>query len=184
MLCIIHKTPFRQKITGRDIITIKAFFERAIGFEYKAADIYKEFSKLFFHIQEISSFWQELAKDEIQHVDTLQNIRKSLTIEQLLSPCDKEISIKVDITQQMLNEVSIASIKNLDDAYEIAHELEFSEMNAIFKLMATEFIHSQEREHFIVSIITEHQQKLVDFTHNFGDKCWRKEIIINHEFEN
>ena len=160
--------------------TIEAIFARAIGFEYKAADIFKEFSKLFSHIQEISSFWQELAEDEIQHAETLQNIRKSLTSEQLLSPCDKEISMKVDITQCMLTAVSIASIRNLDDAYELAHELEFSEVNTIFKLMTTEFIHSQERRQFIVSQISEHQQKLVDFTHNFGDRDWRKEVIINH----
>lgn len=150
--------------------TIEAIFERAIGFEYKAADVFKEFSKLFSHIQEISSFWQELAKDEIQHADTLQNIRKSLTSEELLSPCDEEMSRKVDITQRMLNEVSIASIKNLDDAYELAHELEFSEVNAIFTLLATKFFPSEGGQEFIVSEITKHQQKLVDFTRNFGDR--------------
>lgn len=159
--------------------TIDSVFKRAIGFEQKSADIYKEFSRLFSHIQEISSFWQELAKDEIHHADTLQNIRKSLTSQQLLSPCDKEILMKVDITQRMLTQVSIASIKNLDDAYELAHELEFSEVNSIFKLMTTEFINSQEREQFIISEIRNHQQKLVDFTQNFGDRNWRKRIIIN-----
>lgn len=157
--------------------TIEAILERAIGFEYKSSDIYKEFSKLFSHIQEISSFWQKMAEDEIQHAYALQNILKSLTGEQLLSPCNKEMLMKVDITQRMLTEVSIASIKNLDDAYELAHELEFSEVNTIFKLMTAEFIHSQERIQFIVSEITKHQQKLVDFTRNFGDRGWRKEII-------
>ena len=159
--------------------TIEGIFERAIGFENKAASVYKEFSRLFSHNQEISSFWQELAKDEIQHAETLHNIRKSLTSEELLSPCDKEMSIKADITQTMLNEVSIASIMNLDDAYELAHELEFSEVNSIFLLLTSEFIHSQEQEQFIFSEITEHQQKLVDFTHNFGDRDWRKGISIH-----
>ena len=160
--------------------TIEAIFERAIGFEYKASDIFKEFSKLFSYAQEISSFWQELAEDEIEHADTLQNICKSLTSEQLLSSCDEEMSMKVDMTQRMLAKVSIASIKNLDDAYDLAHELEFSEVNAIFKLMAATFIHSQERKQFIISEIGKHQQKLVDFTRNFGDRDWRKKITINH----
>ena len=158
--------------------TIEAVFKRAIGFEYKAADIFKEFSKLFSHIQEISSFWQEMAEDEIQHADTLQNIRKSLTTEQLLSPCDKELSMKVDITQRMLTEVSIASIKNLDDAYELAHELEFSELNAIFKLLATKFFPPEQRRQIVPNIM-QHQQKLLDFSHNFGDRDWRKGISIH-----
>jgi rubrerythrin len=159
--------------------TIEAIFERAIGFEYKAADLYKEFSKLFSNIQEISSFWQELSEDEIEHADTLQNIRKSLTSEQLLSPCDEEMLMKVDITQRVVAEVSIASIKNLDDAYELAHELEFSEVNAIFTLLAIKFVPSEERKQFIISEIKQHQQKLVDFTHNFGDRDWRKGISIH-----
>lgn len=160
--------------------TIEEIFERAIVFEYKAEGIFKEFSILFSHIPEISSFWQEMAEDEIEHADILQNIRKSLTSQQLLSPCDVEMSMKIDMTQRMLNEVSIASIKNLDDAYELAHDLEFSEVNTIFKLMTSEFIHSQERKQYIVSEITKHQQKLVDFTRNFGDRNWRKGININH----
>jgi rubrerythrin len=159
--------------------TIEAVFESAIGFEYKAADLFREFSKLFSHIQEISSFWQKLANDEIHHADTLQNIRTSLNSEELLSPCNEEMAMKVDITQRMLNEVSISSIMNLDDAYELAHELEFSEVNSIFLLLTSEFIHSQEQEQFIFSEITKHQQKLVDFTNNFGNKDWRKGISIH-----
>lgn len=160
--------------------TIGTIFERAIGFEYKAAGVYKGFSGLFLHFQEISSFWQDLAEDETRHAERLQNICKSLTSEQLLSPCDNEMSRKVDITQRMVAEVSIPSIKNLDDAYELAHELEFSEANTIFKLMINEFIHSQKSKQFIISQLSEHQQKLVEFTNNFGDRYWRKEIIVNH----
>ena len=160
--------------------TIEVIFERAIEFENKAAHIFRDLSKLFSHIQEISFFWLELAEDEIQHANILQNVRKSLTSEHLLCPCDKEMSVKIDITQRMLTDVSTALIKNLDDAYELAHDLEFSEVNTIFKLLSTKFVHSEERKNFVVSEIKKHQKKLVDFSHNFGDRDWRKGISIHH----
>jgi len=159
--------------------TIEAIFERAIKIEYKAADIYGEFTQLFSHIPEISAFWQGLTEDEMQHANTLQDVRKSLTSEQLLSTCDKEMSEEVARIQRMLSEDLTASIKNLDDAYELAHKLEFSEVNAIFKFLATEFVPSEEREQFVVSEITQHQQKLIDFNRNFGDRDWRKGISIH-----
>jgi rubrerythrin len=165
-------------IESGSVNSFEAIFDSAISFECKAAEVYEEFSKLFAHIQEISSFWREFVKDEIQHADTLQNICNSLTSEEFLSPCNEEISRKIDITHRMLNEVSIASIVNLDDAYELAHELEFSEVNAIFTLLTTKFFSSEECQEFIVSQITKHQQKLIDFTRNFGDRDWRKEITV------
>lgn len=156
--------------------TIEAIFECAIEIEYKAADIYKEFSQLFSHIPEISAFWQGLIEDEKQHADMLQDVRNSLTSEQLLSPCDKELLERVARIQRMLSKITIESINNLNDAYELAHELEFSEVNTIFKLLATEFVLSKERKQFVISEITEHQQKLVDFNRSFGDREWRKGI--------
>jgi len=64
----------------------------------------------------------------------------------------------------------------LDDAYELAHELEFSEINSIFELLAAEPVPSDNQEKLIHSIIVKHQQKILDFSHNFGDKEWRQGI--------
>lgn len=115
----------------------------------------------------------------MQHANTLQDVRQSLTSEQLLSPCDKEMWEKVVRIQRVLSVDLTASIKSLNDAYELAHELELSEVNVIFKLLATEFVPSEERKQFVVSEITQHQQKLVDFSRNFGDRDWRKGISIH-----
>lgn len=159
--------------------TIEAIFERAVEIEYKAAGIYRDFSQVFSHIPEVSAFWRGLSEDEMQHANMLQDVRKSLTVEQLLSPCDKEISEKVARVQRMLSEDLAASIKNLDDAHELAHELESSEVNAIFEFLTIEFVPSEEQTRFVVSVITQHLLKLVDFSRNFGDRDWRKEISIH-----
>ena len=67
---------------------------------------------------------------------------------------------------------------NLNDAYEVAHELEFSEINGIFKFLTIEVITSEERSKFMRDEITKHERKLLDFGDTFGDKTWRMQIAI------
>src|SRR3989339_880817 len=70
---------------------IAGFFEQALEIEQKSADIYAKLSKLFSHVPEVSDFWDELAKDEKQHRDTLKEIYDSLTNEQLSSFLNEDI---------------------------------------------------------------------------------------------
>jgi rubrerythrin len=165
-----------RKPGSRD--ALEEIFRRAVEIERAAAGIYTRFSQLFSHLPEISAFWLGLAEDEMQHANTLRDVCELLTSEQLASPCDIEISERVAAAQRMVREDSPASVKNLDDAYEVAHELEFSEVNAVFKLLATAFVPSEERRQFVVEQITQHQQKLVDFGRGFGDRGSRKAIAI------
>ena len=158
--------------------TIGELFDRAIEIEHEAASIYTEFSRLFSHVPGLSAFWKGLVDDEMLHARTLEDVRKSLTPEQLLSPPDKEMWENVARIQRMLSKDLVGSIGSLDDAYELAHDLEFSEVNAIFKFLAAEFVPSQERNKFVISEIVQHQKKLSDFSRNFGDRDWRKGITI------
>lgn len=158
--------------------TIESIFEQAIEIEYHAAVLYKRFSELFSHISEINAFWQELTEDEIHHANSLRDICNSLNRQQRLSPCDKEISETVAKIQRMLSEDLTSPIKNLDDAYELAHQLESSEVNALFKFLSIKFVPDEDREQFVVSEITQHHQKLLNFSSDFGDRNWRKGINI------
>ncbi len=153
-------------------------FELAIEIEYKAAHIYERLSKLFSHVQGLSDFWDELVKDEKRHATTLQDVKKLLTPQQLLTHSDKKMWDNIASIQRLLSKDLVGAIKTLDDAYELAHELEFSEVNAIFKFLAAGFIPSDERKKHVVSEIKQHQQKLLDFSRNFGDRNWRKGINI------
>ncbi len=165
-------------INSRPEKTIERLFEHAIEIEYKAADIYERFSKLFSHVPGLPAFWQGLHDDEIQHAITLQNVHKSLTPEQLLSYSTKEMWHDSMIIQQMFSKDLVGSINTLDDAYELAHELEFSEVNTIFKFLASDPIPYDKEEELLNSDIIQHQQKLLDFSRNFGDREWRKGIKI------
>lgn len=158
--------------------TIELLFEHAIEIEYKAAHIYERLSKLFEHVPGLSDFWSDLAQDEIRHAATLLDVQKLLTPEQLSARSNKKIWDNVTNTQHLLNRDLVGTINTLDDAYELAHNIENSEVNAIFQFFAAEYVPSDERKKFVVSEITQHLKKLMDFSSNFGDRNWRKGIII------
>jgi len=167
-------------IHSRSEDTIERLFELTIENEYRVADIYERFKKLFSHVPGLPAFWQELHDDEIQHATTLQNVRKLLTPEQLLSCSTKEMRDSVVRLHHMLilSKDLVGSINTLDDAYQLAHQIECSEVNEIFKFLSCELIPFDKQEDMISSGIAQHQQKLLDLSRNFGDRERRKEIKI------
>jgi hypothetical protein len=158
--------------------TIEHLFEYMIEIEYKAAHFYETLSKLFSHVPGLTVFWQGLVEDEIRHATVLQEIGKLLTPEKHLSRSDKKIWDDVARIQRKLSKDLIGAINTLDDAYELAHDLEFSEVNAVFIFLAAECVPSDERKRFVRHEIEQHQKKLLDFSHKFGGRDWRKGIDI------
>ena len=157
--------------------TTESFFRQAIEAENLARDIYVQFAQTFFHVPDVSGFWQDMAYDEAKHAYTLKEIMVSLTAEQLAAPADQKfLGIMMNMISFM-NAASQKAVATLDDAYEIAHDLEFSELNYIFKYVTGGFMRQEEEEQFVASVIDEHQKKLVDFTEHFGDRNWRKQIL-------
>jgi hypothetical protein len=67
----------------------------------------------------------------------------------------------------MLRNISLDSIDTLDDACEVAHELEFSEVNSVFKILATEFVSDKTRKEVTISHLGHHQG--MQFTDDIGD---------------
>jgi len=178
-----------NKVVGRMINskpenTIERLFELAIELEYKTADIYERFSTLFQHIPELPAFWQGLHDDEIQHVITLQNVRKSLTFEQLLVCPPTEFRESVMKIQRIISKDVFESINNLNDAYELANELEFFKTNTIFNFLTSKIIPSGKSVEIDYSGIVKHQQKLMDFCHSFGNREKRSRFKIFHSVNN
>jgi len=155
---------------------VEDFILQAIEAENLAHDIYVQFSQMFFHIPGVSRFWQDLAYDEAKHAYTLKKTRQTLTTEQRSIPADPKLLCRLTNTIALLKRVSLDAVRTLDGAYEIAHELEFSELNYIFKCVVNDFMTQEEGEQFVVRTIDEHQRKLVDFTDHFGDRHWRRHI--------
>ncbi len=158
--------------------TIFHLFEHAIAIEYKAAEIYCTFSSLFSHVPEIAAFWKALEQDEMFHMETLVALLDGLRPDQYDAPVDRQLWEDMVAVHDLINGNLTVSVSSLDDAYEVANELEFSEINAIFKFLTIEAITSEERSKFMRDEITKHERKLLDFTDTFGDKTWRMQIAI------
>ncbi len=72
---------------------------------------------------------------------------------------------------------------NMNDAYELAHELEFFETNSVRTFLSAELASSRERHIFLRKEVHRHQGKLMSFTRNFGDRAWRRQIVCQDPME-
>ncbi len=161
--------------------SVGELFELSILVEKIMRDYYFGLTEKFSHLPQIQAFWQGMADDEIEHIQELENSRKEIGPEKLSLPASPELFVKISSGLGFSVPDMLGKVKNLDDAYEFSHELEYSEANAIFKFLATKFISSLERERFVTEIIARHMKKLMDFSSQFGDSKIRKEISIRIE---
>ena len=157
--------------------TIERLIEAAIDIECRAAAIYQTFSEQFTQVPGLSAFWQDLNKDEIEHAAILKDTGRLLTAEQLSAQPGDKMWEDIAAIRLMLDQEPVSAVNTLDDAYELAHELEFSETNAIFRFLAAECVPSGIRKEFVHAVLEQHLKKLADFTQSFGGRQWRRGIV-------
>ena len=153
-------------------------FQSAIEIEKVAGKIYRIFTDLFSDFNKIADFWKGMNKDEIGHANWLLEVKESVSEEELSSYADYELILKVHSIKRLLDECLKKEIENLDEAYELANEIESSEINNLFRLLTNKFISSEDKKRIISSEVNEHQLKIMDFPKNFGDKIFRREITV------
>ena len=148
--------------------TTATLFELVISAETKARDFFVGLAEKFSHLPEVSSFWQGMAKDELEHARELENIRDSLTRNELLLPADPDILCKTKRISEFSVEDQLESVQNLEDAYKLAHDAEYSEVNAALIFLTKKFMSSEQRKEFVLSRLQSHLGKLMDFGYAFG----------------
>ena len=116
--------------------------------------------------------------EEVQHSQELENIRNSLSPEQLSVPADPSTLEKAKRVLEFSVTDSLSSIATLDDAYEIVRDLERSEVNVVFTFIMSEFIPSEKQKEFVMWQLENHTQKIVKFPEIYGDSSLRKKILV------
>ena len=162
-------------------LTVREVLERAIQIEKRVADLYAIFTKRFSHVPGMSDFWSDLRRDEIGHMGELRVVYEALPQEKLCSSESSAISASVNRALASVEGECLSKIKTLDDAYQIAHDLEFSEINAIFKYLTIDLVSPSSRREILANRVDEHEQKLADFNTRYGDKNWRSQFPIQPE---
>lgn len=158
--------------------TVADVFSLAIEVEAKAGKLYGELVKLFAHEPAVSAFWTSLRDDEAEHAAMLQDALAELPPEKVASDADPAIWIKLVDMNRRLDRCSPEEFETLDDAYEVAHELEYSEVSGIFSLLASGMCSKLTSMAIIEMNIDRHQSKLIEFTHAFGGRAWRQTIHV------
>lgn len=160
--------------------SLNNLFHKSIRVEQIAIKFYLHLAAMFSNNEKLHLFFNDLANDETLHASALREAMSLLSPEQLNGLVDEHKIKEIDAILQKMNMINYDSLKNLDEVYELAHDVEFSEINSIFLYLTIECVPSQNRKELFRTIIDEHQNKLTDFSILFGDREWRKSIVPNH----
>lgn len=147
--------------------TMEWLFERAMAWESVARDLYARMARWFPQEPRVSRFWEELSADESQHMDFLQETRDGLSRDQLAALLrQKELEIAQQV-EAVLGRIRSEELVTLDDAYELAHDLENSEINLVFRMLAVESLADRGRQDFLLTQINRHLERLQRFSREF-----------------
>ena len=136
--------------------SVRLLFEYAIAAEHYARELYHEFARLFAADARVAAFWQRYAAEEMGHARWLEQLLKKLSPETRDAPADID---KLEAARHVIKVPlahALVTIETLEDAYQLAHELESSEMNTLFEFLlftfaddpqATQFARDQLRDH-------------------------------------
>jgi rubrerythrin len=111
-------------------MNVTKVYEGFIGLEDRSATLYLELSIRFFDNHELSWFWVEMAMEEKQHAGMLQHCREAGVYAAELPNKDEiqRLNALFRRLEARLAEPELA----LDDAFEMALELETSEINDVY----------------------------------------------------
>ena len=161
--------------------TLADLFVLACATERAAAHFYEGLAHLFRDHPEISAFWTMMMKDEFAHERQLTEIKGGLSADRLRKPAER------DLVEQLEKEVSrfmpkfdLAAIETLDDAYEVAYELEYSEVNSVYKAIVNKYVSAGDRLTFVLAQNLEHVSRLETFSKSVADETRRFSILPHH----
>ena len=140
--------------------SVRILFEYAIAAEHYARELYSEFGRRFAADPRVAAFWQRYAAEEIGHSRWLEQLLKKLPPETCDAPADFDRLeaarhvIKVPLAQ------ALAGVETLEDAYQLAHELESSEINTIFDFLLSTFADDPQATQFARDQLRDHAARL------------------------
>lgn len=151
------------------LTSVGGLIKTAIAAENAARKVYLGFTHKFISRPDASDFWQTMANDEGDHARILSEMREHVSAEELGMPIDARMAEKADQVKNLDIHKLVNSVDNLDDAYQIAYDLESSEVNAIFNFLTIRFLSTDESYEIISATIDRHLLRLADFARTFGD---------------
>lgn len=155
-------------------LTLKQVLDAAIQIEQAAAGLYRRLHARFSHHPRSAALWEAMAADEDGHARFLREVEARSPGEILALPATAETVAKVLRVSRLSGQDLLSPIRTLRDAYDVAHQLESSEINAILEFLVTEALPGDFEPEFIRGHITAHQQRLTDFRQSTNPSTWTR----------
>jgi hypothetical protein len=178
---IVEPQSKHQEITmSSSTETVAELFEYAIALERAAETLYKQLEKMFANYPEVALFWKHYADEENGHALYLERIRASADVNRLSQPADGDMIQKVRHCLEKASPTRLADIKTLDDAHQLATELENSETNAIFEFMILNFSTDElaKSHSFLRTQLSTHIARLEnDFPNPYKSRTARQNVF-------
>jgi hypothetical protein len=152
----------------------------ACATERAAAHFYEGLAYLFQDHPEISEFWRTMMKDELAHERQLSEIKRGLSANQLSKAAEKEIARELEReVAKFIPKFDLTTIETLDDAYEVAYDLEYSEINSVYKAIVNKCVSEVDRVEFVLAQNLKHVSRLETFSKSVADEARRRSIIAH-----
>jgi rubrerythrin len=152
--------------------------EYAIAAEHYARELYREFARLFAADPRVAAFWQRYSAEEMGHARWLEQLLKKLPPETSDAPADID---KLEAARHMIKAPlanALATVKTLEDAYQLAHELESSEMNTLFEFLLFTFADDPQAAQFARDQLRDHVARLSErFPEHYAGAANRRALL-------
>jgi rubrerythrin len=157
--------------------TVVELFELAIASEWAAEELYLGFKTRFARHQDAADFWGHYAREEVGHARWLERIRDDSRPERLSALADPFILTSARSFLQFSPQHTLEEVKDLEDAFQAANDLENSEINVVFEFIIANFSSADEGRSFLRSQLREHIAILmVEFPARFSHPASRQAV--------
>ncbi|MCX6348321.1 MAG: hypothetical protein NTV79_02305 [Candidatus Aureabacteria bacterium] len=167
-----------------NVDTVDDLFRLARAAEAEARLFYRGLRALFAPHPAVASFWDRMYEDETVHCRELLLIHAALPAAVRRLPADPQVLEKARRNALLPLRKDFRSISTLDDAFEIAHRLETSEVMVVFAFIREKYVPLTRRRSFTLSVLEDHLQRIMDFPQRFGDRAVRRMIIARRKNSN
>jgi len=159
--------------------TVSDLFGYAIELERASEALYLKLGAMFTQHSEVERFWKRYAEEEAGHASYLERVRATVDPARLAGPADRDMLLMVRRCLKQTAQANLKDVKTLDDAHQLATELENSETNTVFEFMIMSFSTDElaKSQPFLRTQLNTHVARLdKDFPSGYRERIARQNV--------
>lgn len=157
--------------------TIAELFELSISAEREALAFYASLAEAYSAHDVAARFFHDMGHDEETHIDVLARMRDSLSKDDLKKPVPHHAASLITAFLNFSASVSMSKTNDLEDAYRMVVNLEFSEVNKLHELLIDLFAPGEETRRKSFEMLKAHLHKIEVFHDATGDTLARRGVL-------